>query len=186
MGRELDSTYAAGLAGGAISPIRMVQLTFKSQTIYCWSGPGPLVWNGHTFLGIGSLGKISAVAESIGLQASVVTLALSGIDPLLFAESMTDIQLGATARIWRGLWQAAGGLLGVPYQLFRGQVDKPSITVDPAGAGMTISLALVSRIVNLQRASGRRYTAADQRLYYPTDMAFNWVSQLNDLALIWG
>jgi hypothetical protein len=185
MARELDSTYAAGLAAGTILPVRLVQIAFKSQTVYCWSGPGPLSWNGHTFLGIGSLGKISAVSEGVDVQASGVTLTLSGIDPVLLGESMTDIQLGATARIWRGLWQhPANTLLGTPYQLFRGQVDKPTVHV--SGEELTISLALESRIVNLRRASCRRYTSADQRLEYPTDSGFSWVEELNDLALVWG
>jgi hypothetical protein len=185
MARELDSTYAAALSNGTIWPIRLVQITFRSQTVYCWSGPGPLVWNGHTFIGIGSVGKVGAITETTGVQASGTTLTLSGIDPLLLGECMTDIQLGATARIWRGLWDiAAGALLGVPYQVFRGQVDKPSFQI--GSKTLSITLPLESRIVNLQRASNRRYTAADQQLEYPTDIAFNWVPSLNDLALVWG
>ena len=184
MGRELDSTYAAGLAAGTVMPVRLMQITFKSQVSYVWSGPGPLVWNGNTFLGVGSLGTISAISEVITTNAGGVTVTLSGVDPVLFNECMTDIQLGATARIWRGLWAAtANALLGVPYQVFRGQVDQPAFEV---GGKMMISLALESRIVNLQRASCRRYTSADQRVNFPTDSAFTWVEQLNDLALIEG
>lgn len=185
MSRNLDSTYAAGLAAGTIAPVRLVQLAFKSQTIYCWSGAGPLVWNGNTFLGVGSLGKMSDISEGVDLQASGVTLTLSGVDPLLFGECMTDIQLGATARIWRGLWDIdAGGLIGVPYQTFRGQVDQPAFAI--SGQEMEITLALESRIAQLRRASCRRYTSADQRVEFPTDSAFGWVEQLNDLALVWG
>jgi hypothetical protein len=183
MGRNLDSTFAAHLNDGVILPVRLVQIVFRSQTVYAWSGPGPLVWNGNTFLGVGSLGKISPIQEGVGVQASGCTVELSGIDPILFNECMTDIQLGATARIWKGQWQN-GALLGTPYQIFRGQVDQPHVHFDPDD--MTISLALESRIVNLQRASGRRYTSADQRLQYPTDNGFSWIPQLNDLALIEG
>ena len=50
---------------------------------------------------------------------------------------------------------------------------------------MTIALKLENRLVNLQRANMRRYTAADQNLYYPGDTAFNWVEILNDQALKW-
>jgi len=184
MARELDTTYSASLPAQLIRPVRMVQLAFRSQTVYCWTGVGPLTWNGLTFLGIGSLGKISAVREGVGLQAGSVTLTLSAIDPLLFAECMADIRLGATVRIWRGNVDASGALIGTPYQLFRGQVDQPAISM--GAQDMSIALTVESRIVNLQRASGRRYTAADQRLSYPTDMAFDWLEQLNDLALVWG
>ena len=50
---------------------------------------------------------------------------------------------------------------------------------------LEIALKLESRLSNLQRASMRRYTAADQSLYYPTDSGFSWVEQLNDQALRW-
>lgn len=184
MARLLDSTYAAALAAGTIRPFRAVQIGFRSQTVYAWSGVGPLVWNGNTFQGVGSLGNISAVQEGIGTQASGVTLELSGIDATLFGECMTDVQQGATARIWRGLVDETCSLIGTPYQLFRGQTDAPSFSL--SGQEMKIALALESRIVNLQRSSSRRYTGADQRLSFPTDSAFGWVEQLNDLAVVWG
>jgi hypothetical protein len=166
-----------------LQPAWLLQITFKSQTVYCWSGPGSLVWNGQTFKGVGDLGKVGDISEGVSTQASGTTVTLSGIDPLILGECMTDIQLGATARIWKGAW-SNGAIVGTPYQIFRGQVDKPSF--DVSSKTLAITLALESRIVNLQRASSRRYTSADQRVNYPTDSAFGWVEQLNDLALVWG
>src|SRR5450631_2441135 len=118
MARELNTTYAAGLSDGVIMPIRLVMLTFKTAVKYVWSGVGPLVWNGKTFVGVGSLGQVGAITEGTGVEAHGTTVSLPGIDPVLLSECLTDIQLGAPARIWRGLWQN-GGLYGVPYQTFR-------------------------------------------------------------------
>jgi hypothetical protein len=82
------------------------------------------------------------------------------------------------------LLDPAGNILGTPYPLFVGLVDKPIVT--PGLNEITIALGLETRLTNLQRANARRYTAADQRLYYPDDSAFQWVEQLNDQALKWG
>jgi hypothetical protein len=41
-------------------------------------------------------------------------------------------------------------------------------------------------MANLQRATNRRYTAADQRSYFPLDSGLNWVEVLSDIALLWG
>ncbi|MGA8109355.1 MAG: hypothetical protein WB974_07955, partial [Acidobacteriaceae bacterium] len=71
-----------------------------------------------------------------------------------------------------------------PYLIFSGTVDKP--TVEISGKTMSITLALENKLVNLQRACQRRYTAADQHLAYPDDIGFNWVEILNDIALRWG
>lgn len=103
----------------------------------------------------------------------------------MLQEALGDIWIGAPAKIWYGLMDLeTGALYGVPYLIFSGTVDKPSIHVGLDT--LSITLALENRLVNLQRANQRRYTAADQKIYYPTDMAFNWVESLNDIALRWG
>jgi hypothetical protein len=50
---------------------------------------------------------------------------------------------------------------------------------------MTIALALENKLSNLSRANMRRYTNADQQLYYPGDTFFQSVESLNDQALLW-
>lgn len=101
----------------------------------------------------------------------------------MLQEALGDVRLGAPAKIWFGLMNN-GALLGVPYLVFSGLVDKPSVHIGLDT--LSITLALENRLVNLQRANQRRYTSADQKLYYPDDMAFNWVESLNDIALRWG
>ena len=174
---------SAALDAGAIAPVILVMLTFRSSTRYVWSGVGILAYNGNNYFGAGSLGEMGTVQEGIDVKASGTTLTLSGIDATFMAECATDIQLGAPAKIWFGLF-ANGSIIGTPYLLYSGTVDKPKITL--GGEKMSITLALENKMINLQRASNRRYTSADQRLQYPTDTAFSWVEMLNDQALKWG
>jgi hypothetical protein len=101
----------------------------------------------------------------------------------LLYEALGDIRPGGPAKIWFGL-MSAGTFMGAPYLVFKGQVDKP--TLKASAETLSITLALENRLVNLQRPNARRYTAADQRLYFPTDSAFNFVEILNDMALVWG
>jgi hypothetical protein len=124
----------------------------------------------------------------IGMNISFVGLAVyyTGTPQTkisLIYEALNDVRMGAPAKIWFGL-MANGALIGTPYLVFSGTVDKPNVQIDEKTASIT--LALENRLVNLQRANQRRYTAADQKLAYPTDMAFNWVESLNDIALRWG
>jgi hypothetical protein len=167
-----------------IRPALLAEIHFKSQTVYIWSGVGNLVYAGNTYLGVGNLGSISRVSAGVDLAAGGMVVSLSGIDANLLHESLTDIQLGAPATIRFALLDAGGNVLGTPYPLFVGLVDKPTIT--PGLKAITISLALETRFTNLQRANARRYTAGDQGIYYPDDSAFQWVEQLNDQALKWG
>jgi hypothetical protein len=93
MSRNLDPTFSAALSSGLICPVIMVMLTFKSQTMYIWSGVGTLVYGGNSYIGVGSLGKIGDITEGVTVQAHGTVVKLSGIDKTLFAECLTDIQL---------------------------------------------------------------------------------------------
>lgn len=184
MSRSLDTNLAAALSYGLVIPVLLAQLTFKSSTQYVWTGVGNLTYNAQTYIGVGSLGKMGAVTEGIEVKADGTSITLSGIDPTLLNDSMTDIQPGAPASISLGLLTQNGVLIGAPYQLFAGTMDQPTVSV--GAETISITIALENRMIDLSRPSMRRYTSADQRLYYPTDSAFGWVEQLNDLALIWG
>jgi hypothetical protein len=183
MSRHLDPALASSLTSGVIYPVILCMLTFKSETVYCWSGVGTLMWNAQAFGGVGSLGKLGAIVEGIDVKADGTTVTLSGIDPSLKAECMTDIRIGAPAKIWFGNFMN-GALIGAPYLVFSGQVDKPHFSI--GGDEITCQLALENKLINHSRASNRKYTAADQRANgYPDDTGFNWVEMQNNIAIDW-
>lgn len=98
-------------------------------------------------------------------------------------EALQDVQLGAAAEVQLGL-MGDGALIGTPYVVFSGLIDQPDVKV--SAQTVEFSLALENRLSDLARPSARRYTAADQKLFYPDDSGFDWVETLNDIALRWG
>ena len=166
-----------------VSPCVLVDLTLASGVIHIWSGVGSLVYDGNTYLGVGSLGQVGDVTEGSQVKADGTTITLSGIDPTLLNDCLLEIQLGAPATVWFAVFQN-GALLGAPYPLFVGTVDQPMVPI--SADSIAITLKLENRMTNLQRASNRRYTASDQTYYFPSDSGFNWVETLNDIALVWG
>jgi hypothetical protein len=188
LARDLDSSLATGLAAGVIAPVFMAMLVFRSGTRYVWSGVGELVVDSQTYVGVGSLASIGAIAEGISVQADGTTVTLSGLEamvgesPDFLSECLDDIRSQAPAKLWFGLLN--GTDLVARYLIFSGVVDKPTVNVD-TGA-ISITLALESKLLDLGRASARRYTSADQNLDYPDDSGFDWVEILNDISLQWG
>ena len=183
MSRNLDPALSAALPNPNIQPVVLVMLTFRSSTQYACTYTGDVVWNGMTFKGTGSLGSVGTITEGVEVSAAGTSVTLSGIDPTLYAECMTDIQLGAPAKIWYGQ-MANGQLIGNPFLTFAGQIDKPEVTLGVDSISITLSLE--NLMTNLQRPSNRRYTSADQQVQYPDDTAFHRVELLNDMALLWG
>ncbi|MGF7180381.1 hypothetical protein [Tunturiibacter psychrotolerans] len=183
MSRALDPAMEAALAAGVIQPFFMAILSFKSSIQYVWTGYGNLVWNSQTYLGVGSFASVGTIAESTEIEATGISLTLSGIDPVLEGDSQNDMVPGAQANLYFGLL-ANGAIIGSPYMVFGGAMDKATIDMGPDT--MSITIDIESRMIDFTRASNRRYTSADQRLYFPTDTAFDQVPALNDQALIWG
>ncbi|HLH35994.1 MAG TPA: hypothetical protein VKX41_15080 [Alloacidobacterium sp.] len=182
--RNLSSPMVQAIQSDYIRPAFLAMLNFTTGIQYVWTGPGPLVWNGNTYTGVGSLGQVGTISEATEVRADGTTVTLSGIDPALMGDCLNDVRVGAPAVIYFALVDQSGALIGTPYPLFSGTVDKPVVSVGPDS--ISISLALESRLTNLQRATQRRYTAADQHIKYPDDTGFNWVEILNDIALRWG
>jgi hypothetical protein len=185
MPRNIDPTLLAALSSSYCEPVHLMQIKFRTQTAYAWTGVGDLVWNGNTFKGVGSLGMLGDIKEGTEVRADGTSVLLSGIDPIYLAECLTDVWVGAPAYRWLGAVQpGTRTLIGTPYMLFSGQVDKPTHYTGPDKS--TISLALETRLINHTRASNRRLTTVDQRANgYPDDTGFVWVERLNDTALDW-
>jgi hypothetical protein len=185
MPRNIDSSLMAALSSGECWPVHLMQIQFRSQVSYAWSGIGSLVWAGKTFLGVGSVGTLGDIKEGTEVRADGTSVMLSGLDATYLAGCLTDIWLGAPAYRWLGAVIAGTRtLIGTPYPLFVGQVDKPTHHTGPDT--MTINLALETKLINHTRASNRRLTTNDQRANgYPDDTGFVWVERLNDTALAW-
>jgi hypothetical protein len=194
MSRNLDSSLSAALRSNSIVPVLLADLTFKSGVSYCWTGIGNLAYNGNTYTGIGNLGRISAISEGSSVKADGIEVTLSGVGymplqtggtsavALAVNEAMSDYKMGGAAKIRFGLLNN-GVLIGSPYLIFSGQMDQPSIDINPVAG--TITIAIENKLSNLLRPTARRYTAADQHIQYPNDTGFNFVEMLNDVALRW-
>lgn len=165
-----DGTISASNAGGAVgfgSNIGSLNgLTVTATLANTVEGAPP------------SSFSVSFVGAAIYFKGSPLT------NEGLLHEAMADVRVGAAAKIWFGFLSSTGAIVGAPFPVFSGLIDEPSIDEDPTGT--RIVLALENRLRNLQRASQKRYTAADQKLSYPNDSGLNWVELLNELSELWG
>jgi len=194
MPRNMDTAMASALSAKFLCPIFLVDLQINNETLHIWSGVGNFPWNGNTYTGVGDLGQIGPAREGIEIQANGASLTLSGVDPSLVADALSDIQLGAPATIWLGaVNENTLQLDGAPVVMFSGLVDAPTVNIaipdpnatDGVPAHATITIPLESKLAMLGAGQQRKYSRADQNLKYPDDTAFIWVSLLNYLALRW-
>ena len=176
------SPHAASSATSPVAaPVVLVELDFASGPFRAWTGLGQLNWAGKVFEGVGSIGAVGEVEETVELRAVRLTLALSPVP-----QEVVDIALAErsfrlrTARLWGGLLDAEGAFVADPFPLWAGLMDTMEVT---DGAEPRVALTCESRLVDLERAEVRRYTDADQQAEYPGDRFFEYVPALQEAEI---
>lgn len=182
----------SGLTGGQLAAVQstnirpafFVEAHFVNGPIYVWTGRGSIVWGGHTWIGVGTLGSISTIEEGSTIDAKGITITMSGIDSSLLADILTEFQVGLPCIVYLGLFDETLTLIDDPYKSWAGRMDQPTIDVD--GQTCTISINCENRLVEMNVAVDRRYTNEDQQLDYPGDRGMEFVSSIQDVTIYWG
>ena len=176
------SPHAASSATSPVAaPVVLVELDFAAGPFRAWTGLGQLHWAGKVFEGVGSIGAVGEVEETVELRAVRLTLALSPVP-----QEVVDIALAERsfrlrpARIWGALLDVEGAFVADPFPLWAGLMDTMEVT---DGAEPRVALTCESRLVDLERAEVRRYTDADQQAEYPGDRFFEYVPALQEAEI---
>lgn len=183
MPRPMSTAMMAALAATELFPALFVEATFASGPVYLWSGMGPIVWNGQTWTGVGTLGKVTAIDDGSTVEARGINLEFSGIDPTLLADVLGEFLLGQPVIVSLGLFDA-GALIADPITSWSGRMDQPTIDID--GKTASISINCENRLIDMNTAVDRRYTAEDQQRDWPGDLGMNFVFSLQEKTWYWG
>jgi hypothetical protein len=174
----------AAIQSSQLIPALFIQAQFNTGTVYIWTGIGSLSWNGHTWVGVGTLASISAIEEGADINARGISISLSGIDPSTLADALQEFQVEAPVAVYLGLFNGAGALLDAPILSWAGRMDQP--TIDVGAETATISINAESRLLLMKVPCDRRYTAADQSIDFPGDNGLNFVLGIQNQNLFWG
>jgi hypothetical protein len=184
MARDLTADFKVEIEGRLVRPIIFVFLDFVADPVYIWSGVGTVSWNGHTWLGVGNLGGVSAVQETADTIAQNITLSLSGIPTEYLSDVIEAVQQNTDVQVWFGFLADDNSIVADPYQVFWGHIDVPTVT---EGADTsTVSITCENPLIDLQRSANRRYTPDDQKIDYPTDKGFEYVASIQEWDGTWG
>jgi len=184
MSRPMTEVMAVQVSASQLSPILLARVVCVSGEVLVWSGMGDLIWAGKTWLGVGTLGGVSGIAETTETAAKGITLSLSGIPSDMIATALAETRQGLPAEVFFGCLDANGALIADPILLFKGLTDVPSI--EEGAETSTISITAESHLIDLERARTRRYTPEDQHLDYPGDRGFEFVVGLQNREFKFG
>jgi hypothetical protein len=174
----------AQLSAAHIKPVLFLQMQFTSGPAFMWTGIGNLQWNGQTWIGVGTLGTISAIEDSSELKATNVTFTLSGIGQDMIKHALGEMRQGYPVQLWFGTLGDNNNVIADPLQMYAGRIDVP--TIDEGAPTATISVSTENRLIDLQRSRERRYTDQDQQIDHPGDLGMQYVQLIQNWNGTWG
>lgn len=183
MTRPLAPAVLHAVGASVARLVWLVRLDYPSGVVTACSAPFPLVWGGETYFGVGSLGSVGAADEGAELQSYSLQITLAGVKPEYVAAALGEAYQGRDARVYVAMLDADHAVIGDPVLVFRGRMDTQDIEL---GTEATITVTIVSRLVDWDRPRISRYTNEDQQSRFPGDRAFEFVNSLVDATIYWG
>lgn len=184
MPRPLTAAFISAITAGQVFPALLFRGEFMSGNVLLWTGLGQIVVGGEEYTGSGTLLGIDAVEETAAIQANGTKITLSGISSAAVSLALQEPYQGRPVEILLALFDASNTLIADPSILFSGRADQ--MILSDEGTTCTIVLTAENRLLDLQRARIRRYEHQDQKIDYPTDRGFEYVSVIQDVPLKWG
>lgn len=171
------------MAVDIIRQFYLVELVFDSEPVYLATTPFDLNWNGRVWLGAGAVANISPYGDDISMSAKSVTLELCGVPMDKISDARSEKYRDRRATIYFGSFDDDLNIVS-PTVVYSGGMD--SVIVTSGDGTATISVDVLSPLVEWEKAKSYRYTAEMQRGRFPNDMGFEFVTAIQNQKLDWG
>lgn len=182
--RTLSTDFQDALDSGRIAPVLFAEIEGATDTLYLWSGIGPIAWNGHTWQGTGDLAGFDRVEESSDVEAVGLKATLNGIPSEMVSWLLQEVQSGKPFNVWFGVLDADGQPVADPDKAFGGMIDTAALEDGAQTASITVTVE--SAMVRLEQPLERRWTHEDQQRRSPGDRGFEYVAALQSKEVKFG
>ena len=180
MTRSVTTALANSLDDDVVYPFFAVDLLFTSGSVYLWTGLGDITISAKSYVGTGNLLSISAIEEASDLSVKGATIQLSGVPASLITLALTEAYQGRLCKIYFGTMTDTATYT----EVFTGYMDQ--MTMEEGADSATITLAVESRLIDLERPRTRKYNNSDQKARYSTDKGLEFVDDIQDKQPFWG
>lgn len=184
-------TIQRHLEGQTVKLCYLVELEFTTETSRLWTGWGEVNFGGEDWSGVGELGNISDLEQSINGNAPEVNFSLSGVDLNTVnkvRESFVTEALGNKVKVYIQFVNdeddQALESYDQPVVIWTGHMRKSGFLVDNEG-NKEISLGTESLFSLRSRPNYSQYSSTDQKKRFTGDLGFDFVNQLANKVVTW-
>ncbi|MDF3917527.1 hypothetical protein P3W43_01515 [Salinicola salarius] len=173
------------MAQPVVRLVYAAELEFKDGPARAHTGIGPLVIDGKTFTGVGSLGNVGEVVDQgDSSSAGSVTLTLSGWDNDVVKDTLQDRCRDRPGRLYLVAIDDDGEL--VADILYEGLMDAADLQYGGNGEDNAISVKITDQMVLWQRKGVEVWSDNSHRARHGGDRLLYAVAQLANWAIYWG
>lgn len=183
MSRGLTPEAVAALTSGNVRVEHYLDLVFSASTLYLWTGQGDSTHDGNAYLGNGWIEGISSLSETLRLSPTGMTISLTGVPADLLSIVLSESRQSCSATLYFAVFDEDDTRLDV-IQLFTGSLD--TVSIDEQADTASIVLDYESRLIKLNAPREARYTPEQQKMEYPADKGFDYLTFLESSRLYWG
>lgn len=148
--------------------------------------------NSEVYTALGNLMNVTASSNELRPSSNTVSITLSGIPNTSIGEIVNSKIKSSPVIIYRGFFNpTTGAVIGTPQGRFRGFVNNYALqeeySVDDRSAMNTLVIECASSVDVLNnKFSGRKTNPQSMKSYYPTDVAFDRVPNLENTTFNFG
>jgi hypothetical protein len=180
--KTVSAGVATILAGDGVPVTLLAQLDL-SQTLYLNASPITITYDGHDWLGAGSLGTVNEVSESAGEYTSL-QFTLSGVPSDMLALALGEVVRNKPVTLSLAILDPATHAVEDVQVIWTGKLD--TMTVRQAGGASVISVTAEPNAVEFARPKSFRYTDADQKSHVSgSDNSLRYIVSMAQHQDVW-
>ena len=166
-------------------PLHLIEIYLDSATYYVTDNFRDVTYNSNTYTALGFFLNFDPIEESAAINASKITLGLSGVDQQYTNLFLTENYVDRQVVIRKAFISTANALIADPVIIFDGRMDNPIITEDTDTGLASIGVTVSNQFVDFEKTPGRYTNHENQQLHYPGDNGFIYASQIIK-DIVWG
>lgn len=184
MARALTAGMITELTANTCRPAFFFEAVFESFTLRIWNGVGDISWNSQTWLGNGWFRGFSGARESDDFSRNNLEVHLSGVPDTVLALILAGSKQGAPGKLWLGMLNASRQVIADPYLVYEGKLDIPML--DEGAEDTEVTLTFENEFTSVNRSTDFRWESESQKIFYPTDKGFEYVTATQEWTGHWG
>lgn len=187
MARSFDSSTLALLDGDSLVERDLIIARLPEGNFGYWSDIFNATFSqfpGVTFTGSASLIAVTPITQVVADQVQTVTITLSGLATDVLSTVFAYNLHQGTVEIIKALFDPDTRALVTMVTMFRGLIDKDELTEDNGVS--QLAMICVSRARELDRATHRTRSFADQTADYAGDRFYEFAKKTGSAKINWG